>query len=226
MQKQNRDGILPWPWQNLQSCMISLGISVPSLVDYGDCCLTFPPECCIPKWVRLSRCCAMKTRDRGVRAMLGAMNIPHGCYSSCRRISIIVGTVLHSTALFFACLYTWWCLSCVWGSALQKFSLPVACSGGAYQKRTYQDFWRGNPTLEFGGRRRCQPPLLTNLVPGWPLIHLLHMHKQCSSHDTAVLVSNAREMRRTVGPGCGNMIHYWRILFNVPAFVGTSIFSQ
>lgn len=125
--KQNRDGILPWPWQNLQPCIISLGISVHTwwtmVFAAGQ---MFPPECCVPSWMRLSGCCAMKTFDRGVRTVLGAVNIPSGHYSSCRLISIIVGTVLHSTALFFECLYTWLYL----GSALQKFSLPVVCSGG------------------------------------------------------------------------------------------------
>lgn len=145
-------------------------------------CLTVPPENCIPNWVRLSSCSDMNTWDRGVRTVLRAMNIPSGHYSSCRLICIIVRAVLHTTALFFPCLCTWWCLSYVWGSALQKFSLPVACSGDAYQKRAYQDFWRGSPMLEWGGRRRFQPPLLTNLAPGWPSIHLLHMHKHCSSH--------------------------------------------
>lgn len=131
--------------------------------------------------MRLSSCYAMNTWDRGVRTVLRAMNIPSGHYSSRRLISIIVRTVLHSTALFFPCLYTWWCLSCVWGSAPQKFSLPVACSGDAYQKRAYQDFGRGNPCLSEGGGG-FQPPLLINLVSGWSAIHLLHMHEHCSSH--------------------------------------------
>lgn len=33
---------------------------------------------------------------------------------------------------------------------------------------------------------------------------------------TAVLVLGARGTKRTAGPGCGNMIHYYRTLFNTP----------
>lgn len=150
MEKQNRDGILPWPWQNLQRCMVSLGISFYALVDYGVCCLTVPPECCISEWVSLSGCCAMKTWDGGVRTVLGAMDISSGHYSYCRLISIMLDSAAQHCTIF-ECLCTWWCLSHVRGSALQKFSLPVACSGGAYQNRAYQDSWRGNPTLQFWG---------------------------------------------------------------------------
>lgn len=149
MEKENRDGILPRPWQNLVPCMISLGISVHTLVDYGVCCPTVPPECCMSN--RPTGCCAMKTWNRGVRTVLGAMNVPSGCYSSCRLISIIVGTVLHSTALLFECLYTWWCLSCVWGSVLEKFSLLVPAVGVPTKKGLTRTTGGGIPCLSLGG---------------------------------------------------------------------------
>lgn len=81
--------------------MISLGISVHALVEYSVCCLTVRPECCMPKWMRLSGCCPMKTWDGGVTTVLGAINIPSGHDSSCRLISVIVGPLLHS------CTFPW-----------------------------------------------------------------------------------------------------------------------